>query len=128
MSNQDNFNLESGLASQVQMIDQTLEMRVQEMDDAQAGSYTLNLLRDPNEAGKKFGQEVIEYNSAVVGAEAVEDCEEELADLIYSGLVLALSREKSVRLSNVLGILIARNAAGQADLQSLVGDIVTKSE
>jgi phosphoribosyl-ATP pyrophosphohydrolase len=87
------------------------------MDDPSVDSYTLGLLRDPNMAGKKLGEEVLELAMAVTTDEEGETqaSEEEIADILYASLVFARSRGREVRLGNVLGILVGRNERKTAE-------------
>ena len=73
----------------------------------------LGLLRNPNKALKKFGEETLEFTQAVLEENAAA-AEEELADLIFSGITLALSRGKDVSLERVMRILVNRNQAKRA--------------
>lgn len=78
-------------------------------------SYTVSLMRDANEAGKKAGEEFSEVMMAIAGSGDVSECESEIADLTYAQIVAAYSRGKPVRLGNVIRILIKRNRAGVQD-------------
>ena len=102
----------SDFSSAIDRIDATLTMRSGQIADPEVSSYTLALLRDPNEAGKKFGQEAAEVMMAVCGEEDVTAVESEIADLVYASLVVARSRRQPARLANVLAILVARNEGG----------------
>lgn len=90
-------------------IDEVLERRRRQIPDKSAKSYTLSLMRDANEAGKKAGEEFGEFMMAVSGDADTVDCENEIADLTYAQLVAAYSRGKPAKLSNVIRILIERN-------------------
>lgn len=102
-------NMGGRITEGVVAIDDTLEMRARQIGEVGVQSYTLDLLRDPNEADKKFGSEVAEVLTAINTGRATETVEGEIADLLYASLVAARSRGKGVRLSAVLGELIARN-------------------
>ncbi|MCA9327564.1 phosphoribosyl-ATP diphosphatase, partial [Candidatus Saccharibacteria bacterium] len=102
-----------GLGGQVVRIDDTLDERTAQIEDTAVQSYSLGLLRDPNKALKKFGEEVMEFVQAVI-EEPEKDVEQELADLMFGALILARSREKDVSLESVLRILVARNEAKRA--------------
>jgi phosphoribosyl-ATP pyrophosphohydrolase len=114
-----NFNMKQDLTSQVATIDETLTERSAQVTDLSVQSYSLGLLRDPNEAGKKIGQEFVEFVTAVVSDENTEACEAEFADLIYAGLVFARSRQKDVKLAHVMEILVARNQSARPDEASI---------
>jgi phosphoribosyl-ATP pyrophosphohydrolase len=92
----------------IDQIDNTLADRSAKIGDPDATSYTLELLRDANEAGKKFGSEVVEFTVAAT-TETLIDTEGELADLIYAALVFARSKDKPVELGRVLQVLTERN-------------------
>jgi len=90
-------------------IDATLARRSSQCGDRSVTSPTLELLRDPNLAGKKAGEEFAETLMAIFGDGTVAECESELADLIYAQLVAARSRNKPAELGNVIRILVGRN-------------------
>jgi ATP phosphoribosyltransferase len=94
-------------------IDDVLERRRRQIPDGSVRSYTLSLMRDANEAGKKAGEEFGEFMMAVSGDADTVDCENEIADLTYAQLVAAYSRGKPAKLSNVLRILIERNGGSK---------------
>ena len=96
----------------IERIDETLRRRGLQVTDKSIESYSLGLLRDSNKAGKKAGEEFGEVMMAIYGDGSVQDCEGEIADLIYAQLVAALSRNKPVRLANIIGVLVERNRAG----------------
>jgi phosphoribosyl-ATP pyrophosphohydrolase len=96
----------------IDQIDETLADRSARISNPEAHSYTLDLLRDPNEAAKKFGSEVIEFTVAAT-TETASDTEGELADLIYAALVFARSKHQPIELGNVLQILVERNQASE---------------
>ena len=118
MSTEDNRDF--GMFPAIDHIDETVALRSDQIGDQDVTSYTLGLLRDPNKAGKKFGEEAAEVMMAVCGEDSIEAVEGEIADLIYAGLVLAHSRGKTVRLGNVLGILIARNEGKPQKISCIV--------
>lgn len=93
----------------VEKIDATLALRGLQLNDKSTNSYTLGLMRDSNKAGKKAGEEFSEVSMAIFGDGSVKDCEGEIADLIYAQLVAGYSRNKLVKLDNILRILIERN-------------------
>jgi phosphoribosyl-ATP pyrophosphohydrolase len=90
-------------------VDTTLDTRETQIPDPMVDSPTLSLLRDPNKAGKKFGEEQAEFLMAVCGEADAQDCEAELADVVRAALVFARSKGKRVRLSGVVTELIQRN-------------------
>lgn len=96
----------------IDRIDATLARRTAQINDQTVNSPTLGLLRDPNLAGKKAGEELAEVLMAAFGPGTVRDCEGEIADSIYTQLVAARSRGKPVELGNVIRVLIDRNAKG----------------
>ncbi|HUY84899.1 MAG TPA: ATP phosphoribosyltransferase [Candidatus Dormibacteraeota bacterium] len=96
-------------AAAIGRIDTTLARRSLQLDDRSVTSPTLELLRDPNLAGKKAGEEFAETLMAIFGNGTVAECESELADLIYAQLVAARSRNKPVELGNVIRVLVGRN-------------------
>jgi phosphoribosyl-AMP cyclohydrolase / phosphoribosyl-ATP pyrophosphohydrolase len=73
-----------------------------------AGSYTVELLRDPKLAGEKVREEAAEVVKAV-NSESEERVAEEGADVVYHLAVLLLSR--GVSMAEVLHILNARRKA-----------------
>ncbi len=93
----------------IDQIDATFAQRSLQTADLSADSYTLKLLRDSNQAGKKAGEEFGEAMMAIFGEGGIADCEGEIADLIYAQLAAANSRNKPVKLGNIINILIERN-------------------
>jgi ATP phosphoribosyltransferase len=93
----------------LELIDATLAKRGLQITDASVVSPTLNLLRDTNKAGKKAGEEFGEVMMAIFGDGSIADCESEVADLIYAQLAAAYSRNKPIKLGNIIRILIERN-------------------
>lgn len=98
----------------IEQIDSMLASRNRQATDKAAKSYTLNLMRNANEAGKKAGEEFGEVMMAIAGNGKTADCESEIADLTYAQLVAAYSQGKPARLSNVIRILVDRNRQGGA--------------
>jgi ATP phosphoribosyltransferase len=96
----------------IDRIDATLSRRSLQVNDLTVSSYTLGLMRDSNEAGKKAGEEFSEVLMAIFGDGSIKDCESEIADLIYVQIVSAYSRDKPVKLENVIRMLIERNQLG----------------
>jgi ATP phosphoribosyltransferase len=96
----------------IDRIDTVLATRNRQLSDRAVNSYTLSLMRDANEAGKKAGEEFGEVMMAIAGSGDTADCESEIADLTYAQLVAAYSRGKPARLGNVLRILVERNRSG----------------
>ncbi len=96
----------------IEQIDSVLASRSRQVTDKAVKSYTLNLMRDANEAGKKAGEEFGEVMMAIAGNGDTADCESEIADLTYAQLVAAYSQGKPARLSNVIRILVDRNRQG----------------
>jgi phosphoribosyl-ATP pyrophosphohydrolase len=103
------FPVKDAAYTEINRIDRTLAERSRQITDLAASSYTLELLRDPNKAGKKFGEEVAEAVMDIAGEASTASCESELADVIYSGMVAARSRGIAVQLGNVIRILGGRN-------------------
>lgn len=101
------------LGSQIAEIDEMFAERQAQIPDPALTSYTLGLLRDPNKAAKKFGEEVMEFAQAVM-TETTALSEQELADLVFGALTLARSRGQAVSLENVVNILVRRNQAKRA--------------
>jgi len=93
----------------IRRIDETLDRRSAQIDDLAVTSYTLERLRNPNEAGKKFGEEACEAMMAIFGNGTTQDCEGEIADVTYAALTAARSENKPARLENILRILMDRN-------------------
>lgn len=56
------------------------------------GSYTNHLLDDPHQAAQKVGEEATEVVVAAL-AQSKERLIEEMADLVYHGMVLLASRD-----------------------------------
>lgn len=101
------------LGGLIAQIDETFSERRAQIEDETMASYTLGLLRNPNKALKKFGEETLEFTQAVL-EEDLTTTEEELADLIFGGITLALARGKNVSLERVMDVLVARNQAKRA--------------
>ena len=101
------------LGGLIAQIDETFDERQAQMTDSAVSSYSLGLLRDPNKATKKFGEEVMEFVQAVLDEDSTK-AEEELADLIFGSITLARSRAKEVSLLRVMQILTSRNQAKRA--------------
>lgn len=97
------------LSQNVFGVDTTLDERVQEVQDRSLTSYTISRLRDPNKALKDFGEEVAEYLEAAIRNR--ETAVDELADLIFAGLVLSRANGGSVRLADAVQLLEDRNMA-----------------
>jgi phosphoribosyl-ATP pyrophosphohydrolase len=95
----------------VSAIDRTIADRVELINEPAFSTYTTELLRNPNKAGKKAGEEFAEVMMAIMADECVEACEAEIADLMYAVVVAAQGRGKRVAIAQVLRILIARNIA-----------------
>jgi phosphoribosyl-ATP pyrophosphohydrolase/phosphoribosyl-AMP cyclohydrolase len=102
-----------GLGDLIAQIDSTLDERSAQISDSKANGYTLGLLRNPNKAAKKLGEEFMEYVMAVEES-GIENATEELADFVYGALVFARSRGQNVRLEEVLRVLTFRNQAKRA--------------
>jgi phosphoribosyl-ATP pyrophosphohydrolase len=98
----------------IELIDEVLARRSRQASDKAVKSYTLSLMRDANEAGKKAGEEFGEVMMAIAGNGDAADCESEIADLTYAQLVAAYSQGKPARLCNVIRILVDRNQEGGA--------------
>jgi phosphoribosyl-ATP pyrophosphohydrolase len=90
-------------------VDRTLSERVVQLGDPGLTSYTLERLRNPNLAVKDFGEEQAEFLEAVIGGKPTAT--DELADLLFAGLVLAKANGRDVRLAEVIRILEERNIA-----------------
>lgn len=108
-----------GLGGLIAQIDETFGERRGQIEDETETSYVLGLLRDPNKALKKFGEETLEYVQALLEENAAA-AEQELADLIFGGITLALSRGKDVSLERVMRILVSRNQAKRAGSDELL--------
>lgn len=96
----------------IERIDRILADRNLKVSDMSTKSYTLALMRNANEAGKKAGEEFGEVMMAIAGNGDTADCESEIADLTYAQLVAAYSRGKPAKLTNVIRILVDRNQNG----------------
>ena len=94
-------------------IDATFDDRMAELDDPSKESYSLGLLRNPNKAVKKLGEEVMEFVQAAIERD-VPATEEELADVVFAGIAMARSRGKQISIERVTRILVARNQAKRA--------------
>lgn len=93
-------------------IDETISQRSMQTNNPAYDSYSLTLIRDKNKAGKKAGEEFSEAIIAIFGGGSINDCENEIADVIYSQIVASYSCQKNVKLSNIINILITRNQKG----------------
>lgn len=102
-----------GLGGLIARVDETFDERCGQIGDETVTSYTLGLLRNPNKALKKFGEEMLEFTQAVF-EEDTEAAAEELADLVFGAIAFARSRQKDVRLQRVIQILTDRNQAKRA--------------
>lgn len=98
----------------IERIDEVLASRRLQVPDKTAKSYTLALMRDANEAGKKAGEEFGEVMMAIAGNGSAAECESEIADLTYAQLVAAYSQGKPAKLGNIIRILVERNRGGAA--------------
>lgn len=96
----------------IDRVDTVLNRRSRQLNANADNSYTLTLMRDPNKAGKKAGEEFSEVMMAILGDGNISECESEIADLTYAQLVAAYSRNKPVKLSNVIRTLVDRNQNG----------------
>jgi ATP phosphoribosyltransferase len=103
---------EAASYDELELIDATFKQRSLQVSNTASSSYTLNLLRDSNKAGKKAGEEFGEVMMAIFGDGSPAECESEIADLIYAQLAAAYSRNKPIKLGNVVRILIERNQQG----------------
>ena len=88
-------------------VDTSLDERVRQAEDASLSSYTLERLRNPNQALKDYGEETAEFLDAVIRGS--DTAASELADLIFSSLVLSRANGGSVTLAQVAQILENRN-------------------
>lgn len=89
-------------------LDSTLDERTDQTAQTELMSYTLERLRNPNQALKDYGEEAAEFLDAVIrGSNTAAD---ELADLIFSGLVLSRANGGKVTLAEVVQILEDRNS------------------
>jgi ATP phosphoribosyltransferase len=88
-------------------VDATLEERAWQAADLGINSYTLERLRNPNQALKDYGEETAEFLGAVL--QGSNSAGSELADLIFSALVLSRANGGNVTLSEVIQILETRN-------------------
>lgn len=88
-------------------VDETLAQRAAQVSDRRVSSYTLDRLRNPNQALKDYGEESAEYLDAVLrGSDSAAD---ELADLVFAGLVLSRANGGGVTLAQVMQILETRS-------------------
>lgn len=88
-------------------VDATLNERVKQSDNPDITSYTIERLRNPNQALKDYGEEAAEYLDAVIRRS--NKAPEELADLIFSALVLSRANKGQVELTDAIRILEDRN-------------------
>lgn len=95
--------LETTLSDEISSIDMKLTQRRQQVDDMSLSSYTLTRLRDRNLAVKKFSEETAEFLDATSNSSTL-DQKNELADVIYSALLLS-----KAGLKDVVKELIERN-------------------
>jgi ATP phosphoribosyltransferase len=90
-------------------VDTALEERVRQATDPTLSSYTIERLRNPNQAVKDYGEETAEFLDAVIrGSDSAAN---ELADLIFAGLVLSRANGGQVTLAEVTQILETRNGS-----------------
>lgn len=88
-------------------VDASLDERVRRAVDPSVSSYTIERLRDPNQALKDYGEESAEFLEAVItGKPSATD---ELADLLFAGLVLARANGANITLADVIQKLEERN-------------------
>lgn len=90
-------------------VDQTLSERASQVGEPDLNSYTLERLRNPNLAIKDLGEEQAEFLEAVISRKPT--AADELADLLFAGLVLSKANGGDVRLTDVIRILEERNTA-----------------
>jgi ATP phosphoribosyltransferase len=90
-------------------VDQALTERAAQLGDPDLTSYTLERLRNPNLAIKDFGEEQAEFLEAVISGKPT--AADELADLLFAGLVLSKANGGDVKLAQVIHILEKRNIA-----------------
>lgn len=88
-------------------VDATLAERAEQASDSTASSYTIERLRNPNQAIKDYGEESAEFLDAVIRQS--DTAANELADLIFASLVLSRSNNGQVTLAEVIQILEARS-------------------
>lgn len=89
-------------------VDSTLDTRIQQVNNSELSSYTLERLRDPNKAVKDYGEESAEFlDAAIRGSSSAAN---ELADLVFAGLVLSRANGGNVRLEEIVRILEERSA------------------
>lgn len=98
------------LGSEVEQIDATVDERVAQIQDETVRSYSLGLLRDPNKAAKKLGEEFLEFVQAV-NREEVAAIEQELADLVFAALTFARANGKNVSFLKTIQVETFRNRA-----------------
>jgi ATP phosphoribosyltransferase len=89
-------------------VDASLGERVKQAADDSLTSYSLERLRNPNQALKEYGEESAEFLDAVIRGS--DTAASELADLIFSGLVLSRANGGKVTLAEVIQILENRNS------------------
>ncbi len=101
------------LEASIDAIDETFDLRVAQIDDEVTESYTLGLLRDPNRAAKKLGEEFMEFVASVEGLDEAATTEE-LADFVFAALTFARGRGKNIRLKDAISLLVFRNQRKRA--------------
>lgn len=88
-------------------VDASLDERVRQAVDPSVSSYTIERLRNPNQALKDYGEESAEFlEAAITGKPGATD---ELADLLFAGLVLARASGTNITLADVIQKLEERN-------------------
>lgn len=89
-------------------VDATSSQRAKQSSDPSITSYSIERLRSPNQALKDYGEEAAEYLDAVIRRS--DKAGEELADLIFAGLVLSRANGGELELADAIRILEIRNA------------------
>lgn len=77
----------------IRAIDETIRERRAQAEDLELTSYTIKLIKDLNEAIKKWGSEGDEALAAVLLGQSDEALVGELADVLYSGQTLVASAD-----------------------------------
>lgn len=88
-------------------VDTSLNERLKQVDNLSVTSYSIERLRDPNQALKDYGEESAEFLESVVTGKA--NALDELADLLFASLVLARANSADVSLADVVQRLEGRN-------------------
>lgn len=88
-------------------VDASLDARVEQAANPNTTSYSIERLRNPNQALKDYGEETAEFLEAVINGKA--SAIDELADLLFASLVLARASGVTITLADVVQRLEERN-------------------